>query len=243
MIKFLFSLLIFFRLFGSFSATAGNQQDPSVIRQDSVAAGTLDSESAAAVSYDSLYMQVPDTLFPPGVSIRKVSDKQLNLYKNNPDYAYANDSEYWRKEPLHEPGLLFRILGSQALRWIFLGLIAGLILYGVYQLAIENNFTMLIRSRRKKTKLSDPDLPTAKINFDELIRHNQEEGNYPMAIRFLYLRLIDNLHQKSRISFRDSSTNAEITRALGNHPGAEKFRWLATAYECVFYGGFVPDQD
>ncbi|HEY4966287.1 MAG TPA: DUF4129 domain-containing protein [Puia sp.] len=244
MIKFLFPFFIFFSLLGSFSATARNEQDTTVVlSRDTTIASEVDSVSAADASEDSLYMPVPDSLFSPPGSIREVSGKLVNRYKNNPEYAYANDSEYWRKEPLHEPGLLFRILSSQAFRWVFLTLIAGLILYGVYQLAIENNFTLLIRTRKQKMEYAEPGLPEEKMNFDEVIRFNQTEGNYRMAVRFLYLRLIYILKEKSGISFRDSSTNVEIARAMGDRPEATAFRWLATAYEYVFYGGFIPDQE
>lgn len=244
MIKFFFSFFIFFLLFGSFSAAAWNDQDTTVVPSpETTTAGEPDSVSAAGVSEDSMYLPVRDTLFSSPGSIREVSGKLVSRYKNIPEYAYANDSEYWRKEPLHVPGLLFRILSSQAFRWIFLALIAGLILYGVYQLTIENNFTLLIRTRKQKTEYAEPGLLQEKMNFDEMIRFNQTEGNYRMAVRFLYLRLIDILKEKSGISFRDSSTNAEIARAMGDRPEAAAFRWLATAYEYVFYGGFIPDQE
>jgi Domain of unknown function (DUF4129) len=243
MIKFLFSFLILFSLCGSFSAAARDQQDSSVVRQDTTTVSELDSTSAAEVSYDSVNQPVPDTLFSPTRTIREVSNIQVNRYKNNPEYAYANDSEYWRKEPSGKPDLLLRILNSRVLRWIFLILIGGLILYGVYQLAREINFTLLIRTRRQKSQYTQQGMSEEKTDFDEMIRLNQTEGNYRMAIRFLYLRLIYILQEKTGISFRDSSTNAEISRAMGNHPGAATFRWLATAYEYVFYGGFVPNQE
>jgi hypothetical protein len=62
-----------------------------------------------------------------------------------------------------------------------------------------------------------------------------------MAIRFLYLRLVHDMQEKSGLSFRESSTNSEITRAMGSHPESANFRWLATVYEYVYYGEFVPN--
>ncbi len=245
MTKFIFSLLNFFLVFGMLSAEAGIPQDTStvVISRDSSTALEPDSVSVVGDAYDSLYLPVQDSLVSLNESARRVSEKQLERYKKNPEYAYANDSEYWRKEPPHEPGLLFRILNSPVTFWIFISVIALLILYGMYQLAVENNFTLLIRTGRKKTENTDPGLTRDKINFDEVIRINQADGNYRVAIRFLYLRLIQVLHEKSGIAFSDSSTNAEITRAIGSNPEASTFRWLATAYEYVYYGEFVPNQE
>jgi hypothetical protein len=244
MIKFFYSFLILFSLCGSFSAAARDRQDTSlVVRQDTTNPIESDSTSVSEVSYDGVYQPVPDTLFSPPGSIREVSKIQVKRYKNNPEYAYANDSEYWRKESAGEPGLLFRILSSRVLSWIFFTLIGGLILFGLYQLAREVNFTLLIRTRKQKTQYSQPNLSEEKMDFDEMIRLNQTEGNYRMAIRYLYLRLIHILQEKTGISYRNSSTNAEISRAMGNHPETATFRWLATAYEYVFYGGFAPNQE
>jgi hypothetical protein len=244
MIKFLYSFLILFSLCGSFSAAARDQQDTSiVVGQDTTNVIEPDSNSESEVSYIRDYQPVPDSLFSPPGSIRAVSKIKVSRYKNNPEYAYANDSEYWRKEPPGEPGLLFRILSSQLLRWIFFTLIGGLILYGLYQLTREVNFTLLIRTRRQKMQYAQQDLFDEKIDFDEMIRYNQAEGNYRMAIRYLYLRLIPILQEKTGISFRNSSTNAEISRAMGNHPETGTFRWLVTVYEYVFYGGFAPNQE
>jgi hypothetical protein len=243
MIKFLFSFLVISSLYGSSFAIARDQQDTSVTVRQDTSSSEPDSVSATEVSYDSIYLPLPDTLFSAPGSIREVSGKLVSRYKNNPEYAYANDAAYWRKEPPTDPGLLLRILSSKALRWIFLTLFGGLILYGVYQLAIENNFTMLIRTRRKKAVFTELDLSEEKIDYEENIRINQAEGNYRMAIRFLYLRLIYILREKKEISYLDSSTNADITHALRNHPEAVSFRRLATAYEYVFYGGFIPNQE
>jgi hypothetical protein len=244
MIKFHTAFLLFFLLCRSDSAAAREQQDTSAaINRDTTTVVAQESVSGDDASYDSLYLPVPDSLFSYPEKTREVSEKQLNRYKNSPEFAYANDSAYWRKDPPQKTSFLLRILFSRALRWVILSLIAGLILIAIYQLAMENNFTMLFKARKQKADYSEQGLLGGKINFDELIRLNQTEGNYRLAIRFLYLRLIQSLHEKSGILFRDSSTNAEIARAMGVHPEAANFRWLATAYEYVYYGDFIPSQE
>jgi hypothetical protein len=243
MIKFIFSFLNFFLLFGFTLAKAESPQDTTtVVVKDSIAAVEPDDESQAGDSHESQYLPVNDSLFSFSENIRRVSGKQVDRYKSDPEYAYANDSEYWIKHP-YEPGLFFRMLNSSLFRWIFLGFFAILILYGIYQLALENNFKMLIRPKKYKTEKPDLSPAQDKINFDEMIRINQAEGNYRMAVRFLYLRLIHNLRGKSGLSIHDSSTNAEIVRAFGSRPETARLRWLATAYEYVFYGEFAPNQE
>jgi hypothetical protein len=244
MTKFHITCLLFFLFCRSISAAARNQQDTTAtINRDSTTVVAQQSDMGDDASYDSLYLPVPDSLFSSAEKNREVTEKKVNQYKNNPEFAYANDSTYWRKESPEQPSLLLRILFSRALRWVILSFIAGLILFAIYQLAAENNFTMLFKVRRQTIDYSGQNQPGEKINFDELILLSQSEGNFRAAIRFLYLRLIHRLQEISGISINESSTNVEIAKALGAHPEAANFRWLATAYEYVYYGEFVPDQE
>ena len=76
------------------------------------------------------------------------------------------------------------------------------------------------------------------VDYDEAIRKYQAEGNYRFAIRYLFLRLIHSAMDKNIIQIRDSMTNTEIGRAFGQHPLASQFRYLATAYEYIYFGDF-----
>jgi hypothetical protein len=245
MIKFIFSFTNFFLVFGLMVATAGNPQDTTttVINRDSSTVLVQEADSTTGETYDSMYQPVQDTSVLLSENIRKVSAKQVDRYKNDPEYAYANDPQYWIRQPLEEPGLFFRLISSVAFRWIFLIFFSLLILYGIYQLVLENNFKLLVGPRRNKTE--DPEMNSKHdpVDYDELIRINQADGNYRMAVRFLYLRLINHLREKNGLSINHSSTNAEIAGALGIRPETTTFRWLATAYEYIFYGEFVPDQE
>ncbi len=192
---------------------------------------------------DSLYHPVADSLYISPGQLREVPAKKVSRFRNDPKYAYANDPEYWRKETYEEPGILFRILFSNELKWALLMLIAVFIVYGVYSLARENNFGLLVRKRKRNSSGVEEENSYELMNYDEAIFRSQSEGNYGLAIRFMYLRLIRTLKEKSKIQFSDSSTNAEIFQAMGNHPQAAAFGWLAKAYEYIFYGGFVPNEE
>ena len=235
-------LLLF--LLGPVCLVAQNKGDTaSAVYADSLAENQSDSIITDESAGDSLYQPVADSFYTPSGMIREVPVKQVSRFKNDPEYAYANDPEYWRKEPYREPGIVSRILFSRALRWILLTLIAGFIVYGIYSLAKENHFGLLIRRRNPGLSGVEQVIPDEEMDYDEAILRSQAEGNYGMATRFLYLRLIRILREKSGVPFGNSSTNSEIIRAMGNHPQAANFRWLATAYEHIFYGGFVPNQE
>ncbi len=179
----------------------------------------------------------------PSYSFREVTRRQVNSYLKNPDYAYANEPEYWRREGQPKPGIFAKLFGSRLFQWIIFILFAGIFLYGIYQLAKENNFKWLKRKSILNDSTKGVSVINEEIDYDALIYKYQLEENYRLAVRFMYLRLIRTIRDKGEIQIRDSSTNAEIAHAFESHPGGGDFRYLATAYEYIYYGEFIPQQD
>ena len=140
-------------------------------RQDTLSAGYTDTP--AEKNSDSLYsdesaddnlsLPVADSSSPAPKKLREVPAKQVKLFRDDPEYAYANDPEYWRKEPYREPGVFFRILFSSTLRWALLTFVALLILYGIYRLAKENNF--ISTERFRKLQSNSIELRTAQLSL------------------------------------------------------------------------------
>jgi hypothetical protein len=244
MIKILYLVVFVFFVFATIPGYAQNGSD-SVASTDSVGTETTETDSIESreTNPDNINEPVPAGNFLSKEPLREVSQRQVNSYLKNPAYAYANDSDYWKNEPLQKPGILIRLISSRAFMWTLLFLITGVVLYGIFQLARENNFGWLARKPALKTSGRVDPVSDEDIDFDQAILACQAEGNFRMAVRYLYLRLINTAREKSGIRFRDSSTNAEIIQAFGTHPKASEFKWLATAYEYIFYGGFLPKQE
>jgi Domain of unknown function (DUF4129) len=179
----------------------------------------------------------------PSYSFREVTPRQVNSYLKNPDYAYANEPEYWRREAQPKPGIFAKLFGSRLFQWIIFILFAGIFLYGIFQLAKENNLRWLKRKSFQNDSTKEVSVFNEEIDYDVLIHKYQLEENYRLAVRFMYLRLIRIIREKGEIQIRDSSTNSEIAHAFKSHPGGSDFRYLATAYEYIYYGEFNPQQD
>jgi hypothetical protein len=244
MMKYLFCLFIFFMLPGYGTLFAQASADTSIATDTVQASDTVTATGNEEVqsNVDSLYNPVVDSGYLP-FPTRVVPKRQVQTYLDNPDYAYANDPEYWAKRAPEKPGTFSGLLNSRIFQWIIFGGIICLVLVGIYQLARENNFSWLTRKGSQYSSVEDVEIPDEEMDYDDAIRKYQEEGNYRLAIRFMYLRLIRTVKEKSGIPFRDSSTNAEIAGALSQHPQAGEFRYLTIAYEYVFYGGFIPNQE
>jgi hypothetical protein len=189
---------------------------------------------------DSLYMPVRDSSFLATFMLRKVPIRNVNKYLADRDYEYANDSAYWEKDKIQNtsPSSFWNFLRNKTFQWILFLLLMALLIYGIFMLAKENNFRWFSR-RSEQSQGDDPNglLPEA-VNFDEEIIKYQSEGNYRFAIRYLFLRLIHSASERNIIQIRDSMTNTEIGRAFGQHPLASQFRYLAMAYEYIYFGEF-----
>ena len=180
------------------------------------------------------------------IIVRQVQDQKVKDYQRQPDFAYANDSDYWKKDaPPEQPGWFLKMLLRGITRWTILILFLLVIAYGIYWLAKENSFP-LMRRRRKK----EPETGTAALteyesigDLDKAISRFTEEGDFRMAVRYMYIRLIRIAFEKNSIPFKSSSTNSEIVKAFGDPQQSRDFRLLATAYEYIFYGGFVPARE
>jgi hypothetical protein len=214
----------------------------SVVTTDSVQTGADSTTGLHDLMTDSLEDPITGDRYLSTFSPRSVAERDVKKYLKDPDFAYANDSLYWKENARPaNPGLLGKLIGSRLFRWLIFSAMIAIVLFGIYQLAKESNFRWFARNNWSQRPNVEESGSGGPIDYNEAIRKYQHERNYRQAIRYLYLRLIQTAKESGGIAFGDSSTNEEITRAFGNHPQAGEFRFLATAYEYIFYGGFIPE--
>ena len=120
---------------------------------------------------------------------------------------------------------------------------AALVIYGIFQLAKENNFTLLSRKSRNPVLGPVTHSREEEIDLEAAIEQYQTKGDYRMAVRFLYLKVLQEMGRKAGIRIPDSSTNQEIALAFGDRPAGGEFRFLSRAYEYIYYGDFKPSLD
>jgi hypothetical protein len=180
-------------------------------------------------------------------SIRSVPENRIKKYQRSPDFAYANDPAYWKEPAPEKPGWsdhIFDFLFSKAFRIALFLLVLLLLIYGIYRLAKENAFSWF---DRRSGPLRNPhpaagQEDSSEAGLEEAVRKYTENGDYRMAVRYMYLKLIRFAAEKNA-GFRLSDTNASMAEAFPDPQRAADFRLLATAYEYIFYGGFIPTRE
>ena len=88
---------------------------------------------------------------------------------------------------------------------------------------------------------------TGESDFDTLIRQSAAKGNYRLAIRYQYLKLLHRLADKHFIEMAADKTNYQYVRELSSRGPAvnqqfqNDFASLTLNYEYVWYGEFGVD--
>ena len=120
---------------------------------------------------------------------------------------------------------------------IFWILAIGLFAYLVYRLFLSNS-SFLSRSRKnissdiavvEEENTNDP---------DSLLRNAIRNGNYRLAVRYLYLQSLQRLSEKKLIEINTNKTNYEYVMEVRKHKFANEFASLTLQYEYVWYGEY-----
>ncbi|MCW5923856.1 MAG: DUF4129 domain-containing protein [Saprospiraceae bacterium] len=73
-------------------------------------------------------------------------------------------------------------------------------------------------------------------DLDRFLREALGRGNYTLAVRISYLRIIKNLSEQNALKWSPEKTNRDYLREMRGHSSAELFREATRIYEQVWYG-------
>ncbi|MBN2820687.1 MAG: DUF4129 domain-containing protein [Bacteroidales bacterium] len=79
-------------------------------------------------------------------------------------------------------------------------------------------------------------------DFDFLLNQAVEQGEYTLAIRILYLRIIKQLSDKNYIVWKREKTNGQYVREMFNQNTGKQFALITTIYEQAWFGNNNIDQ-
>jgi hypothetical protein len=115
------------------------------------------------------------------------------------------------------------------------------IAYGIYKMlqAPKNS-----KVRRVDVLLESDDLAEYLLDsdLDVWLREALKAGNYPLAVRILFLKTIKNLALGGHLELSKEKTNRDYLRELRNHPHYDALRRLTRRYEEVWFGNRTLDK-
>ena len=110
-------------------------------------------------------------------------------------------------------------------------------------LLTRTEFTSFLKGNSKKTAFNFADIneDISTINFDERITKATSDNDFRLAIRWHYLKLLNELNEKRLIQYEPFKTNIDYSLELSKSNGLEKFKNCSNIYDYVWYGNYSID--
>lgn len=182
--------------------------------------------------------RLPDTII-----FRSVPDTAVNRLKKEKEFEYANNPAYWirKKEDQNDSKgfgyFLSWLFTSTAVRIIMYLLLAGVLIFTIYRIIINNNlFYTSSKSLKEANEEEKNEMEDGPL--DEKITAAILAKEYRKAVRFSYFKTLRGLDAKGWIRYHAQATNYDYLVQFSKHSLASEFGFLTQVYEYVWYGGF-----
>jgi len=185
-------------------------------------------------------------------SVRSFPPDEVKKMKSDDDFWYADTIFKKEKEKTAESDnnsfweAVFSFFSNRIVK-IILWILMIAVLAGAFIMFLTNNKIALFGSSGKKIKQAEektiiPD-NIFEIDFDLHVSNALKDGDYSMATRLLFLRMLKIMSQKNLLNYSSDKTNMDYLFELN---GTKHFKDFATAsrnYEYVWYGNFNITQE
>lgn len=243
-------IIVCFLLFCSFPALAQNEQD-SVSYIDSVIEEVKqnpqdEGTQSAGEKEKEYFLQKPeygsDSFF---VQQRKVPDSVVKKMQEDDDFWYAN-AIIEKEKKKQEEDSSYIPLGQrswfQTLIWLIIigGFAAFLMIY------LSGSNVGLFRKKSKPMTTDEDEGITEDIfaiNYQKEIDKAAAQGNYRLAVRLMFLRLLKNMSEKNIIQYKQDKTNLDYLLQLHPTNYYKDFFRITRNYEYSWYGQFEVSEE
>jgi len=211
----------------------------SVFAQDTTVVAAPDEEYVEDEEDQQTTVRTVDT-----PTMREVPVPVVDSLKKLKVFEYANDPEYWIKEKDKEykPGFwdfVGRLFMNVYFKWFIYLLFGSVLLWALYKIIISNNL-FLFQSKNKKLReeIVEDEIQMEESTLDQKIAQMIAEKNYRPAVRYLYIKVLQQLNEKGWIKYHAQATNYDYINQMSQNKWSTDFRFLTTVYEYVWYGEF-----
>jgi hypothetical protein len=179
-------------------------------------------------------------------------DLKLKKFDENKWKKIAGETDYSEKPPekpkknQEERGLpSLPPWSGPVLRILAYAVIAGVVIFLLY--LVVKNISLDVKLRKTKVTSEGFEVPVENIediDIELLLQQALSEGNFRMAVRLYYLRLLKKLNETGMITWKKDKTNRDyLTELFQREYHFDEIKKLTLSYEQVWYGehGLTPD--
>lgn len=129
--------------------------------------------------------------------------------------------------------LLKKIVGA-------LGYLTGALIVGALGYAFYNFAKKQKREKPQKQKAGEDNIETVeglyRVDFTARIEAAEAGGDFRLALRYYYLRLLQEFSRQSLIRYEKNKTNKQYAEEVRNHKWGPDFRRATHYYNFIWYG-------
>ena len=200
-----------------------------------------DTETTASEDEEKYFSDLPDH-DTTRVQSRHIPDTVVKQMQRDDAFWYAN-ADIKKDEPEEKNNSRYEPLGEQlwfrTLMWaIIIGAFVGFLMW-----YLASNNIGLFRKKARNIQEAEPGeeiMPEDifAINYQKEIDKAAAAGNYRLAIRLYFLRLLKDMSEKNIISYKQDRTNFDYVLQLYKTSYYDGFFRLTRNYEYSWYGQF-----
>jgi hypothetical protein len=251
----------FFLLWFILTAIVSHQQDTTPAQiTDTTKVGVFSTETDSIQDTDEDDAEVTEksdsnheeffskrTIIPAAqdsLKVRAVPDSIIRAMKNDDAFWYANH-DFKKKDTPQNNSLILKLVSLawfRTLVWFLI--IAGFTAVVIWYL-ISSNASIFRRSPYViASATEDPNSENIfEINFESEINKTIATGQYRLAVRLMFLRMLKNLSEKNIIQYKQDKTNLDYLTQVQPTSYYKDFFRLTRNYEYTWYGKFDLSQE
>jgi len=187
------------------------------------------------------FQEKEGSTYTGNITPRKMPEDRVKALKEDDDFWYANAQFEEVKKKETNPRY-YTPLGQRAwfqtLLWFII--ISGFATFLILYLS-SNNVGLFRKKDRTVEEAGEEELETGDIfaiNFQKEIDRATAQGNFRLAIRLMYLRLLKEMSDRKIINYTQDKTNFDYLLQVHTTPYYKDFFRITRHYEYSWYGLF-----
>lgn len=179
-------------------------------------------------------------IFYPNDSLRRLrKDKQLatNLRLDSLLKRWQEEQKEEQPKEVNTKALFTFIDFLRLLLWF---LVIGGVLFLIYRLFLSEKG--LFTASVKKKQVMEEEEPTDEGGWALKVKEAEQQGNYRLAVRYLYLQVLALIAEKGWLQLSADKTNYQYVRELTNKAIRNEFARITLHYEYAWYGNFEVEE-
>lgn len=195
------------------------------------------------------------------INIRFNANDSINKYKHEADFNYPIDEDRYKliqeqnyhktdttvtsKKDIKDNYPKEKSSSSVFIAGSFLSILLWTVIIAFFVIVIwlyvkDNNINMFVKRAKKIDTIDEIDYNNIfEIDYNKQIENAVNAGNYNVAARLGFLKLLKQLSQKNIINYGIEKTNFEYQFQLINTKYYQSFNAAAICYDYAWYSGII----